>query len=84
MKQSAKNNLSYLLKVIAFAALYHFNRAPGLENGIFAGEHFAVWPPTGVSIAVLLLSGLSFWPGVSLGFSWVQSSPALLSCWLLE
>lgn len=26
-----------------------------------------VWPPTGISIAVLLLFGLSLWPGVTLG-----------------
>ena len=41
-----------------------------------------VWPPTGLSIAVLLFSGLSFWPGISLGVflgSIITGAPVLLA-----
>src|SRR3954462_9113338 len=59
--------------MLALCTLYFFTARLGLS---FAAGHpcvTAVWPPTGLSIAALLLFGKKLWPGVFLG--------ALLANW---
>ena len=58
---------SYLLKVIALAVIYHLAARLGLSMAYVQANTSPVWPPTGISIAALLLFGTHLWPGVSLG-----------------
>ena len=82
MNKTNRNNLGYLIKILAFAGLYHLTARLGLSMAYLQANTSPVWPPTGVSIAVLLLSGLSYWPGVSLGVflgSIITGAPVLLA-----
>jgi len=57
----------YLLKVVALAIVYHLAARLGLSMAYVQTNTSAVWPPTGIALAALLLLGPQFWPGVSLG-----------------
>jgi PAS domain S-box-containing protein len=52
--------------VLVLAALYLGAARFGLRMG-FVEQVTAVWPPTGISLAALLLFGYRYWPGVALG-----------------
>ena len=82
MNKTTRNYLGYIVKILAFAVLYHLTARLGLSMAYLQANTSPVWPPTGVSIAVLLLSGLSYWPGVSLGVflgSIITGAPILLA-----
>ena len=53
--------------VVALAALYVVVARLGLSLGAVAGFATLVWPPTGISIAALLILGNRAWPGVLIG-----------------
>src|SRR2546421_551181 len=54
--------------VLGIAALYFAAAKLGLRMAFEGAEQVtAVWPPTGIALAALLLFGLRFWPGVALG-----------------
>src|SRR5579864_1906726 len=59
--------LLYLLDVAAIAAVYFGSAKLGLTMAFVAEQVTAVWPPTGIALAVILLFGTRFWPGVFLG-----------------
>lgn len=59
--------IKYILGISAFAILYHLAARLGLQMAYVQPNTSPVWPPTGISIAVLLIFGLSYWPGVTLG-----------------
>lgn len=55
-----------ILRWVALAALY----LGGFEVGRWfdlGGPVSAVWPPTGIAIAALMLCGLKMWPGIAVG-----------------
>jgi PAS domain S-box-containing protein len=57
----------YTLKMIVVAGAYFATAKLGLQ---LAAEHpsiTAVWPPTGIALAALLIWGYRFWPGVAIG-----------------
>jgi signal transduction histidine kinase len=58
---------TYLLKVAALAVVYRLAASLGLMMAYVQTNTSAVWPPTGIALAALLLFGYKFWPGVSLG-----------------
>src|SRR5262245_56657060 len=57
----------YFAQVASLAAVYFGAAKVGLTMATVAEQVTAVWPPTGIALAALLLCGLRFWPGVALG-----------------
>src|SRR5262249_23110483 len=53
---------------VAFLAAVYFGAAKlGLTMAFVAEQVTAVWPPTGIALAALLLFGSRAWPGIALG-----------------
>jgi signal transduction histidine kinase len=63
------------------AAVYAAAGKAGLSLGNVGGFAAFVWPPTGISLAALLILGHRLWPGVLLGAFvtnvWAGASPAV-------
>jgi integral membrane sensor domain MASE1/anti-sigma regulatory factor (Ser/Thr protein kinase) len=57
----------YLVKVALLAAAYYGSAKLGLQLAFESGSVTAVWPPTGISLAALVLWGYRMWPGVAIG-----------------
>ncbi|MGQ0591783.1 MAG: sensor histidine kinase [Gammaproteobacteria bacterium] len=63
-----KVTVTYLAGVTAFtlvyvaAAKFGFWLVPGIQNSVTP-----VWPPAGIALAVILVFGYRFWPGILLG-----------------
>src|SRR6476659_10335362 len=56
-----------LARVLALTAIYFAAGKLGLSLAVLDASASAVWPPTGIVIASLLLFGRNLWPGVALG-----------------
>ena len=54
-------------RFLGLASLYVIFARLGLSLGAIAGFATLVWPPSGISIAALLLLGTRAWPGVFVG-----------------
>ena len=67
MQKEVKNIGIYLLKISLLAIIYHLAARLGLSMAYVQANTSPVWPPTGISIAALLLFGTNLWPGISLG-----------------
>jgi signal transduction histidine kinase len=61
------NRVSELLGVLGLAIIYFLAAKLGLLLAFVAEQVTAVWPPTGIALAVLLRYGYRLWPGVFLG-----------------
>jgi integral membrane sensor domain MASE1/anti-sigma regulatory factor (Ser/Thr protein kinase) len=57
----------YAVKVVGVAAAYYGAAKLGLNLAFMAKNVTAVWPPTGIALAALVLWGYRLWPGVALG-----------------
>jgi PAS domain S-box-containing protein len=55
------------LQILVVAAAYYVTGRLGLALAIPPGYATAVWPPSGIALAALLLCGWRVWPGVMLG-----------------
>jgi signal transduction histidine kinase/CheY-like chemotaxis protein len=55
------------VSIIGLAAAYFVAGKFGLSLAFVNTSATAVWPPTGISLAALLLLGMRIWPGVFLG-----------------
>src|SRR5258708_38492261 len=64
---SAAGPARRLLAALAVAAAYYGAAKFGLALAYENSSVTAVWPPTGIAIAALLLGGYRLWPGVALG-----------------
>jgi PAS domain S-box-containing protein len=53
--------------ILVLAALYFGAAKLGLSMAVAAEQVSAVWPPTGLSLAALLIFGYRLWPGIWLG-----------------
>src|SRR5688572_23562011 len=53
--------------IVGLAALYTVTARLGLAFDAVGGFATLVWPPTGISLAALLLLGYRVWPGVLIG-----------------
>jgi len=62
-----RQRFQYVVGVIALSIAYFLTAQVGLLFAIPPGNATAVWPPSGIALAVLLLAGHRFWPGVWLG-----------------
>ena len=57
----------YAVKVALVAAAYYGSAKLGLKLAFESGSVTAVWPPTGIALAAVVLWGYRIWPGVALG-----------------
>lgn len=56
----------YLGAVVLFAIIHYYTVRIGLSLAYVQPNVSPVWPPSGLSLAVLLLFGLRMWPGIFL------------------
>ncbi|HTU68946.1 MAG TPA: MASE1 domain-containing protein [Candidatus Baltobacteraceae bacterium] len=63
----ARSVATYLAWVLAVAGFYLLFGKLGLSLAFTVRQVTAVWPPTGIALAALLLGGYRMWPGVFLG-----------------
>jgi two-component system sensor kinase FixL len=59
--------VSYLAKIGAVTVLYYAFAKAGLSLAFANTSVTAVWPPTGLALAAVLLFGFRIWPAVALG-----------------
>src|ERR671935_1205158 len=57
----------YPVRVALIAGAYFGSAKLGLELAFAHSSITAVWPPTGIALAALVLGGYRLWPGVVLG-----------------
>jgi PAS domain S-box-containing protein len=55
------------LAILGLAVAYYVTAGLGLHLALPQTNATAVWAPSGIALAALLLGGLSLWPGVALG-----------------
>jgi integral membrane sensor domain MASE1 len=70
----------YAAQVALVAAAYYGSAKLGLELAFESGSVTAVWPPTGIALAAVVLWGYRIWPGVALG----NTLEALAGAYLLR
>src|SRR5256885_6966167 len=64
---SARRILVQALSILGLAAAYFVAGKFGLSLALVNTSTTAVWPPTGIALAALLLMGHRVWPGIALG-----------------
>src|SRR6516162_580298 len=64
----------YPVQVAVLAAAYFVAAKVGLSMAFVAEQVTAVWPPTGIALAAILLLGYRAWPGIALGAFLVNST----------
>jgi integral membrane sensor domain MASE1 len=57
----------YAARIALIAAAYYAFAKIGLDLAFATENVTAIWPPTGIALAALVLWGPSVWPGVALG-----------------
>jgi integral membrane sensor domain MASE1 len=57
----------YVAKIVVLAGVYYGAAKLGLALAFETASVTAVWPPTGIALAALVLGGYRFWPGIALG-----------------
>jgi diguanylate cyclase (GGDEF)-like protein len=62
-----KPKFRYLVTVGAIAIAYFAGARFGLSLAFTTKQVTALWPPTGVAVAALLLFGLRVWPAIAIG-----------------
>lgn len=62
-----ENRKRYLVQVLCLAAVYYGAAKLGLRLAFETPSVTAVWAPTGIALAALVLFGFRLWPGVALG-----------------
>jgi signal transduction histidine kinase len=60
-------HLRYVGAVGGVGAIYWLTAKAGLQLAYLHGSVTALWPPVGVGMALLILYGVSLWPGIALG-----------------
>src|SRR5438128_9297908 len=76
-------NRTYVAHVGALGVIYFITATLGLSLDAVSGVAAAVWPPTGIALAALLLGGCRLWPGIALGAFLVNVSagaPVPVAC----
>jgi PAS domain S-box-containing protein len=63
----SQSNTWYILTIALLAAVYFIAARFGLSLASVHTNVSAVWPPTGIAIAAVLLLGYRTWPGILLG-----------------
>ena len=65
--KAAKSRAWQLEEALVLAAVYFGCGAFGLSLALVNKSASAVWPPSGIALAALLLGGIRLWPGVFAG-----------------
>ncbi len=63
----AQNAVVYVAWILVVASAYVLFAKIGLSLAFTVKQVTAVWPPTGIAVAALLLGGYRLWPGIFLG-----------------
>ncbi|MGB6984414.1 MAG: MASE1 domain-containing protein [Candidatus Aquilonibacter sp.] len=66
-RSKAQNTVVYIAWILVVASAYVLFAKAGLSLAFTVKQVTAVWPPTGIALAALLLGGYRLWPGVFLG-----------------
>ena len=66
-RSEMNRHLRYVGAVGGVGAIYWLAAKGGLQLAYLHGTVAALWPPVGVGMALLILYGLSLWPGIVLG-----------------
>ena len=61
------NRRLYAAQVIGVAGAYYGAAKLGLDLAFATGSVTAIWPPTGIALAAIVLWGYRLWPAVALG-----------------
>jgi serine phosphatase RsbU (regulator of sigma subunit) len=64
---SVSEPVPYAISIVAVAAVYVASGKLGLDLAFTTGSVTAIWPPTGIALAALVLGGYRMWPAVALG-----------------
>ena len=75
LPNSTHSIFRYLGGVMLLAIIYALAGWVGLWLAVPPGYATAIWPSSGIAMAVLLVWGVRFWPGVWLG-------SFLINCWI--
>jgi integral membrane sensor domain MASE1 len=67
LTRPASPTLIYILRVLAIAAVYTAAGKLGLDLAFATRSVTAIWPPTGIALAALILGGYRLWPAIALG-----------------
>jgi integral membrane sensor domain MASE1/anti-sigma regulatory factor (Ser/Thr protein kinase) len=62
-----RNSRLYAAKLVGVAAVYYGSAKLGLELAFETRSVTAVWPPTGIALAAVVLWGRRMWPAIALG-----------------
>jgi integral membrane sensor domain MASE1 len=57
----------YVLEIVVVAVAYTASGKLGLDLAFATRSVTAIWPPTGIALAALVLGGYRLWPAVALG-----------------
>ena len=61
------DRVRYVLALLAVAAAYTASGKLGLNLAFATRSVTAIWPPTGIALAALILGGYRLWPAIALG-----------------
>lgn len=64
--------MTYTAQLIIIAAVYFLAGKLGLSHAFINPSATAIWPPTGVALATLLIWGPRAWPGIFVGAFFVN------------
>jgi integral membrane sensor domain MASE1 len=62
-----RDGVVYAFQILAVAAAYTLAGRLGLDLAYETHSVTAIWAPTGIALAAILLGGFRLWPGVALG-----------------
>src|SRR5256714_15543352 len=62
-----RGNWRLCARIAVLAGVYYGAAKLGLSLAFAAPSVTAIWPPTGIALAAILLWGYRVWPGVALG-----------------
>jgi integral membrane sensor domain MASE1 len=60
-------NWTYAVRIVAIAGVYYGAAKLGLSLAFTTESVTAIWPPTGIALAAVVLWGYRVWPGIALG-----------------
>ncbi|MDI1279758.1 MASE1 domain-containing protein [Methylobacter sp.] len=70
---------AWLLQIVGVAAAYFVTGKLGTFLAIPPGYATAIWPPSGIALAGILIYGYRAWPGILLGSFLVNLSATLIN-----
>lgn len=77
LPNSSIRTYSLALQILALTASYYVTGKLGISLAIPPGYATAIWPPSGIALAGILMFGYRVWPGILLGSFLVNLSTTL-------